>query len=191
MHHYPFGSIDALNIWWFLGGTKLTDAVKLWFLSRRDWGLIFFGAIYCLVLILTLRKKQGIYLLNAASLIWMAAFLFLTRRHGTESVYALPFLILLCCFSKIKPIPSLALTFWSLMGVINLQIALNHQTVLDYHTTKTSLFFAWILSLAFCSALLAFILNLIYTFKLRTSQTEKQIRYLYFDPISLIKKEES
>jgi len=77
------------------------------------------------------------------------------------------------------------------MGVINLQIALNHQTVLDYHTAKTSLFFAWILSLAFCSALLAFILNLIYTFKLQTSQTEKQIKYLYFDPISLIKKEES
>jgi len=191
MNHYPFGSIDALNIWWFLGGIKLGDTAKLWFLSWRDWGLIFFSSIYCLVLILTLRKSQKIHLLSAASLIWMAAFLFLTRRNGTESVYALPFLILLCCFSKIKPIPSLALTFWSLMGVINLQIALNQPTVLDYHTTKTSLFFAWVLSLAFCSALLAFVLNLIYTFKLQTSQTEKRIKYIYFNPVSLIKKEES
>ncbi len=134
-------SITAYNFWWIVSGQRwILDSKTIFGVYFGTYATLFFLMIYLTVIILFLRGKKTIKnIFWSLFLIGVTGFLVLTKMHERHLIIALPFLLLMCLYSK-KYISLYG--FFSLFHLLNLydawhkpnivflNIALNNQIVI-------------------------------------------------------------
>lgn len=86
---YPYSSLNAFNFWGVLGKMWVSDQQIRWL------GMIIFGLVYIFCLTRAYFRKTDLYRQSfLISVIFWAAFLFLTRMHERHLFYMFPFLVL-------------------------------------------------------------------------------------------------
>ena len=92
---YPYTTLEAFNLWQFLGGRQ-NDSLLFLGLSKYHWGLLIYllleGIIISFILFGKKSKKENYYLITALSL--FNFFLFPTRIHERYLLSFFPFLLI-------------------------------------------------------------------------------------------------
>ncbi|MBI2009684.1 MAG: glycosyltransferase family 39 protein [Candidatus Chisholmbacteria bacterium] len=94
-NQYQYTSLNALNFWFLLHGSWQKDTPTFVGLELHTWGNLLFLFVSGVVLSALLRRRLTLEsVTQTGALIFLAAFLFLTRMHERHLLAALPFFLL-------------------------------------------------------------------------------------------------
>ena len=99
---YKYASVNAFNFWSMLGKNFESDLSTFFEINYHTWGLLLFGLIFGLMLLIFLFKKlfsfQQYYqtLTLILAITFFAIFIFATRVHERHLLTVFPLLTLLC-----------------------------------------------------------------------------------------------
>ncbi len=79
-NQYPYNSMNALNIWFFVGLSR-HDNIHFLFISYKMWGYILFGLVCVYVLHIISKNIDDKSIYYASAIIFFAFFMFFTRIH--------------------------------------------------------------------------------------------------------------
>lgn len=79
-NEYPYNSMNAFNIWAFVGLNQ-QDNIHFLFISYKMWGYILFGLVCIFVLYVLSKNKDDKSIYLAAAILFFAFFMFFTRIH--------------------------------------------------------------------------------------------------------------
>jgi Gpi18-like mannosyltransferase len=147
MGSYPYATLNAFNLFAFLGGNWVSDTRKLFLFSYRGWGYLSLLLIVFLAAFFFFRMKTQEKFYLVASFLSFSVFLFSHRMHERYLFPALFFFLLWYLFEPQKEIlilhAGLSATFFINVGLVLLFVLLYEV----YHVPR------WNLWLLFVSAL--------------------------------------
>jgi len=77
---YPYNSLNAFNIWAFIGMFHPDDA-KFLLITYRMWGYLLFGMIFIYVAYFIMKNKDDMSIYISSAILFFAFFMFFTRIH--------------------------------------------------------------------------------------------------------------
>ena len=91
---YPYGSVNALNVWYLAGLNWKPDATRVLGLPAHVWGLVLVAAYTAWVVRQAAGRKEVPLAALAASAASLGLFVFATRMHERYLFFALPLALL-------------------------------------------------------------------------------------------------
>jgi len=179
-NEYPFGSLNAFNIWAFSGFFQ-PDSNHVLGLSVFAWGQVFFALTIILIIIITVHRRTSFSIFKLAFLVIFSGFLFWTRMHERYCYYALPF-ALVASFERGSNLWKIVYGGLSATAFLNLLYVL----YFAYGSPSTYVFFDFVdrifrgqilvLTLSFANAL--FFLTSFFSYTSDTDFPEQTYRFL-------------
>lgn len=134
---YPYGSVNALNLWHLLGFNWKPDATRWMGMPASAWGLLLAGAVGGVVLWRCGRAREPGSFYLAAAIFFLGVFTLGTRMHERYLFPALPFGILAWRGGRIGAHAVASLTF-----LLSADLAYGLAYLSTYPATRTPLYHA-------------------------------------------------